>query len=165
MRPRIATRNDVDQISKLHVTCWHETYVGLLPDAEIARRNLQYRRQQWHKMLSDDHSTTVMIDATGFAQIGPQRDASLQAQYPRELYALYVVQSAHGTGAGQMLLNDCIARGTGGFTALVLKGNARAIAFYRKAGGMWIKDIVDTLGYTDLAFGWPNPTIVSGSIP
>lgn len=141
----------------MHVQCWQETYVGLLPTAEIARRNMTYRQNLWSKMITAGDTHIRMIDNVGFAQMGPQRDEVLKPNYPRELYALYTLRSAYGSGAGQLLLHDVANCSAGGFSALVLKGNARAMAFYRKVGGRFLKEVVDTVGYTDVAFGWTVP--------
>lgn len=157
MTPRIPVLADVDQIASMHVQCWRETYVGLLPDAEIAKRDMAYRRTLWSKMIAAGTSDISLINGVGFAQVGPQRDDTLSTVYPRELYALYVLQDAYGTGAAQSLLHHALSQGDGGFSTLVLKGNERATAFYRKSGGVFIKEVVDTIGYIDLAFGWPVP--------
>ena len=101
MTPRIPTLSDVDQIASIHVQCWRETYAGLLPDAEIAKQDMQYRQNLWSKMIEAGTSHLSWIDRVGFAQVGQQRDDTLVAQFPRELYALYVLQKAHGTGAAQ----------------------------------------------------------------
>lgn len=157
MSPRIATLADVDQLASIHVQCWRETYVGLLPDAEIAIRDLAYRQTLWSKMIAAGNSHISLIEGVGFAQVGPQRDDALSKIYPRELYALYVLQDAHGTGAAQSLLRHVLSQGQGSFSVLVLKGNDRATAFYRKSGGEFLKEVVDTVGYIDLAFGWSVP--------
>ena len=157
MTPRIPTLSDVDQIASIHVQCWRETYAGLLPDAEIAKQDMQYRQNLWSKMIEAGTSHLSWIDGVGFAQVGQQRDDTLVAQFPRELYALYVLQKAHGTGVAQSLLHHALSQGNGAFSTLVLKGNARATAFYRKSGGVFLKEVTDTIGYIDLAFGWSVP--------
>jgi len=157
MAPRIPTLSDVDQIASIHVQCWRETYVGLLPDEEIAKRNMTYRQILWSKMIEAGTSHISLIDGVGFAQVGQQRDDTLIPQYPRELYALYVLQGAHGTGAAQSLLHHALSQGEGPFSTLVLKGNTRATAFYHKSGGVFLKEVIDTIGYVDLAFGWSVP--------
>lgn len=157
MFPRIPSLADVEQIASIHVRCWRETYVGLLPNEEIAKRDMTYRQTLWSKMIEADMSHISMIDGIGFAQVGLQRDHTLAAQFPRELFALYVLQEAHGTGAAQSLLHHALSQGNGAFSTLVLKGNARATAFYRKSGGVFLKEVTDTIGYIDLAFGWSVP--------
>ena len=157
MTPRIPTLSDVDQIASIHVLCWRETYAGLLPDAEIAKRDMKYRQNLWSKMIEAGTSHLSWIDGVGFAQVGQQRDDTLITQFPRELYALYVLQKAHGIGAAQSLLHHALSQGNGAFSTLVLKGNARATAFYRKSGGVFLKEVTDTIRYIDLAFGWSVP--------
>ena len=142
---REANQGDADMLARLHVACWAETYPGLLPAAEIARRDVAARRRQWADALGRGIGRVALIDAVGFAQMGPQRDDALRAQgYGEELYALYVRAAAHGTGAAAALL--AAVRPTAGWTALVLEGNARACAFYEKIGGRHIETRAEQIG-------------------
>lgn len=158
MTPRTATIADIDQIAAMHVQCWQETYEGLLPASEIAHRDFAYRRALWAKMIAAQSTMISIIDDVGFAQIGPQRDQALANVYPREIYALYTLAKVHGSGAGQALLDDVMDRSAGGVSVLVLQGNARATAFYRKMGAIYLKQVTDQDGYVDLAFGWRGLT-------
>lgn len=157
MNPRQATLSDVDAIAQMHVQCWQETYVGLLPNAEISKRDLTYRTDLWTRILNQRPKDVSIIDGVGFALIGPQRDDTLKQDYPRELQSLYVLRSAYGTGAGLALLSRAMHRDQTGVTTCVLKGNVRAIRFYIKSGGQYIKDVVDGVGYIDHVYGWSVP--------
>lgn len=156
MQPRFATANDIPDIAALHVQVWDETYSDLLPQSEIAKRDLGYRLDLWGRVISSGTKVSI-IPGVGFAQIAPQRDASLQDQYPLELYSFYTLRHVHGSGAGQALLRHAYAADPQPFTALVLKGNARATRFYEKIGGRFIKEVPETLGQhpiIDVTYGW-----------
>lgn len=132
---RAAVPEDVDMLARLHVTSWAETYPGLLPDAEIARFDLAFRQAQWARILQPDPSKRVfLVPEAGFAVMGPQREAAFAAEYPEELYSLYVLQSAQRRGIGRALLSA--VRSAAAFSASVVVGNVRAERFYSAQGGV-----------------------------
>jgi GNAT superfamily N-acetyltransferase len=140
------------------VQAWAETYAGLLPAQEIAARDHAVRLRQWQGQIGAGRSRVLILPGVGFAQAGPQRDAALAAAWPEELYALYVLRAAHGTGAGSALLRAILPAGR--FTALVLEGNDRAIAFYRRSGGRELARQADRMGaavVTEIVLGWDGP--------
>jgi GNAT superfamily N-acetyltransferase len=106
-------------------------------------------------MARPDARTVILPDA-GFATMGRQRDQGLRdTGYTEELWAIYLLQSAQGTGFGRALL-DSVA-GTTSFTALVVEGNTRAVRFYRQSGGRIIDRMQNRIGETDiveLVFAW-----------
>ena len=148
---RPARESDAEILARIHVAAWAETYPGLLPDHEIARRDRAMRQAQWEAMLARGDTRVALAGEVGFAQMGPQRDPELTATWPEELHALYVLRSAHGTGLGRRLLDA--VRGEAPFTAFVLDGNARALAFYLKTGA-------EELGRTPLGDGWPDDVLL-----
>jgi GNAT superfamily N-acetyltransferase len=157
MTPRLATSDDAASIARMHVQSWHETYHGLLPIAEIEGHTLASRETLWTSILEGNVGRASIIGGVGFALVKPQRDAALRDVFPDELFSLYVLKQAHGTDAGAALLTHVTAETQTGFTACVLKGNSRAIQFYRKSGGQLIKETIDSEGFTDLVFGWSVP--------
>jgi GNAT superfamily N-acetyltransferase len=152
-RPAIrpARPGDAETLASIHVAAWRETYPGLLPEAEIARHDLPYRLRQWQAMLGRGDTRIALAGDLGFAQMGPQRDSALAEEWPEELFAIYLLRAAQGTGLGRALL-EAVA-GETPFTAFVLDGNARAMAFYRKTGA-------EILGRTPLEDGWPDDILI-----
>lgn len=130
---RKPTIDDISDLARIHVQAWQETYSGLLPDAEIARFDLPFRERQWAGALVRADTRIAYAPSLGFAQIGPQRDTGLADDYPEELYAIYLLDRAKGLGLGRKLLGA--VAGKNAFTALVLAGNDRALAFYGRMGG------------------------------
>ncbi|MEV8272725.1 N-acetyltransferase [Microbacterium sp. NPDC077184] len=136
-RPR---RSDADELARLHVRTWEETYTALLPPGFFDEAHRKGRREMWHHLLGEGlrHGlvtrVAVLDDAIiGFGMTGPiePRDDG-PPEITRQLYMLYVLQAHHGRGVGQRLL-DTVA-GTDAMTLWVAKENPRAIAFYRKNG-------------------------------
>ena len=73
----------------------------------------------------------------GWAATGDARDDDLD-ESSHELYAIYLEPDAIGQGHGRALMTHCLedvrARGHRELVMWVLRGNARAQAFYRAAG-------------------------------
>jgi len=131
---RDATPRDARMLARLHVETWAETYRLILPASAFAARPLEARLAQWTGQIARGGSRIALAPGLGFAQMGPQRDPCPEAKpYPDELYCLYVLARAYGTGLGQALLAH--VRGAAPFTASVIDANARACGFYDKMGG------------------------------
>lgn len=159
MTPRLATAEDVPDIAALHVQAWIETYTGLLPPEEFARRDLNQRLTIWGRIIASGMPVSY-LSGVGFAHMGDHRNEKTRATYPRELYSFYTLQHAHGSGAGQALLDHALGDTFQPFTAEVLQGNARATAFYQKIGGQQVTQTHETLhGWeiTNIIFGWSVP--------
>ena len=154
MEIRFATTDDVAELARVHVQAWRETYPGILPEAEIAMRDEAYRQKQWTSQLKAGGTRIAVAPGYGFAQMGPQRAKDLATAYPDELYALYVLDVAKGTGLGLRLLKTVCESHV--FTALALEGNERALAFYRKTGANQIGRIPEAGFPDDIVLGWPS---------
>jgi GNAT superfamily N-acetyltransferase len=153
---RPATPDDAAMIARINVQAWAETYPGMLPDSEIARRTYDVRLEQWTKIIDLGQSRINVLPDLGFAQVGPQRSPDwAEAGYGEELYALYLLQSAHGLGHGRALLET--TRSAAGFTALVLDANHKACQFYERSGGILLKTLDGLIGEAvvrDRVYGW-----------
>lgn len=131
--PRPPGAGDAAALAALHHQAWAETYAGLLPQAEIDRYDLPFRLRQWEKILSRGTVRVLWLPGQGFGMMGAQREAALAADWPDELYALYLLRRAQGQGLGRALLSGLRERP---FTTLVIAGNTRAERFYAAAGGV-----------------------------
>lgn len=153
---RPATLSDAPMIARVNVQAWAETYPGMLPESEIARRTYDVRLAQWTAQIGSGKSRIYVLPDLGFAQVGPQRTPEwLEAGYVEELLALYLLRSAQGQGHGRALLQA--ARSDAGFTAIVLEANARAVRFYEAAGGQLLTTTEETLMdmvIRDRIYGW-----------
>lgn len=154
---RPATPDDAPDLARLHVACWRETYLCLLPEAEISARDEAARLRQWQAEIAEARSRIAILPGRGFAQVGPQRDPALAPDWPEELYCLYLLRRAHGRGHGRALL--AAVRSETATTALVIVGNARADAFYRASGAHLLAERDERIGRTAIrerVFGWPQ---------
>lgn len=164
MTPRLAIPEDAADLARIHVRAWAETYAGLLPPDEIARRDEAARRAQWQAAIGRGGTRIVILPGRGFAQAGPQRDAALAAQgWPDELYALYLLADAQGQGLGRVLLRAALGPAARPFSALVIAGNVRASAFYARCGGRVLTERNEHVGMTaivEAVYVWDDPRMV-----
>ncbi len=139
---RRAVVADAAALAAVHVDGWRWGYRGLLSPAEVAARSVAHRTSQWQEWLQPGAEQSVWLaerggQVVGFAAAGKARDAQLPGDHG-ELSALYVAESAAGTGAGRALLAEAEAglRQAGFAHAVlwVLASNLRARDFYRHHG-------------------------------
>ena len=124
-------------MARVHVAAWQQTYRGLISDAVLDDPEFIAKRERfWTNGLTDerfaDHRIAVAEYAgelIGIAQSAPPTDAD--ATWSRQLNVLYVLASAHGTGAGAGLL-DAVISADEDAALWVADPNPRAQAFYRK---------------------------------
>ncbi len=156
MEPRPATIDDASMLARIHVQAWQEAYPGLLPAEEIASRTYEKRQFLWARVLSKEFSRVWVIDDLGFAQFGPQREAVWKDKgYPEELYAMYIIRD--GYGLGRPLIEAAFGPGGQHFTTCVIDANARACAFYEKAGGCLLVKREEMIGRAltlERVYGW-----------
>jgi ribosomal protein S18 acetylase RimI-like enzyme len=136
---RPARVEDVDQMARVNVQSWQETYRGLVADAVLDDAGFVSARERfWTAALTDERYRDNRVavaerdgELVGIAMSGPPLDAG--AAWARQLYVLYVQAADHGTGAGLALLEAVV--GPEESAALwVAAPNPRAQAFYRKHG-------------------------------
>jgi ribosomal protein S18 acetylase RimI-like enzyme len=131
---RAAVPEDAESIATVHVRAWQEAYAHLLPAAFLEALDPRDRLERWRRII-DEPSVAVCVaevDAAvvGWATAGPGREA--EAVRPLELEGIYVLAGAHGSGAGQGLL-DAVLGDRPAFL-WVAEHNPRAEAFYRRNG-------------------------------
>ncbi|WP_241968918.1 GNAT family N-acetyltransferase [Microcella putealis] len=137
---RTPDATDVEDIARVHVEGWRETYAGQLPDSSFDADALARRRQMWTSILtSPPRSTRRVAVATsnghivGLALADEPRDAADRAAgVTQQLYALYLLSAHHGSGLGQRMLDAVIDDGPA--LLWVAKDNPRAQSFYRRNG-------------------------------
>jgi len=134
---RPATLADADAIAHVHTVSWRETYGRFVDDPDTSPWFDAGRRvDMWRSTLASPDVRGVVqvaLDITGVvgfaaAQTTPEPDAVR----PEELTTLYVLARAHGTGAGQALLDAVL--GDRAASLWVAADNPRAHAFYRRNG-------------------------------
>lgn len=145
---RAWTEADLLTIGRLHATSRHRAYAALVDPDALARVSPASQeavwRSRWAEMRdASAHGRPFVAllaeqdgEAVGFAVAFalPQPDSGSQA----ELNALHVLPGHHGTGVAQRLMGAVLAAlrtwPVERVHLLVLEGNERAQAFYRRTG-------------------------------
>lgn len=133
---REAVPDDAEAIAHLHVDAWEDAYGSLLAAGIFQQRRatIPERIERWRDQLTNSPARTVVAEDTkglvGFATVGPSRADDVIVD--EELWAIYVGASWWGTGVGHALLTSALADRPA--FLWVLRGNDRAIDFYRKHG-------------------------------
>jgi len=135
---RDARPDDATEMAHVHVASWRETYRGLMPDDVLDAPDFLARRERfWTAALTDPRYSTNRVAVAeaagvvvGIAMSGPARE---DAGVDSELYLIYLLESAHGSGAGQALL-DAVIDPSASVGLWVADPNPRAWAFYARNG-------------------------------
>ena len=129
------TLDDLGEMGRVHVQVWQEAYAGLMPADYLAGLDRTIGPARWRERMEHPAGVTWWLarddqGIVGMTTSGTPRDDDAPA--PVELYAINVLERAHGTG----LATELMAHAIGDRPAYlwVLEGNERAIAFYRKHG-------------------------------
>ncbi|MFN7112964.1 MAG: GNAT family N-acetyltransferase [Alphaproteobacteria bacterium] len=164
---RPATAADAPGMANVHVQSWRETYGGIVPEAHLAGLDVAVRTQRWQdNFLGAKPPWQVFVavsdggsgDILGFVSLGAAREDF--GGFAGELYALYLLRAAQGTGTGRQLfdaarqsLKSC---GINAMYLWVLADNPAA-GFYRHMGGRELgRKMLDIGGKSleEIAYGW-----------
>lgn len=132
---RPATIDDAAGIARVHATSWRETYGRFVDDPDTDPWfDVDRRVAMWRSNLERaEFVTVVAVDDTGIVGFAAAQAATEpDAVRPEELTMLYVLARAHGSGAGQALLDAVL--GDHPASLWVAADNPRAHAFYRRNG-------------------------------
>jgi ribosomal protein S18 acetylase RimI-like enzyme len=138
--------SDAEELARVHVTSWRETYRGLLADAFLARMSEPGFTRRFRRALNapGDSVTLAAADRYGlvaYAQGGMSRRgvASLAEGGEAEIATLYVLRQTQGAGLGKQLMAETAralaAQGATSLMISVLRDNIRARGFYEHLGG------------------------------
>ncbi|WP_270182597.1 GNAT family N-acetyltransferase [Alkalihalobacillus sp. CinArs1] len=164
MRIRKAFVEDSTDIARVHVNSWRTTYQGIVPSLFLDSLDMKVREARWKKGLEDGKSIFVAVndkdEIVGFANGGKNRSEDLP--YDGELYAIYLLESAHRKGAGKKLLchvaKELKDEGHQSMLVWVLNGNP-ADQFYLHFGPSYVMEKDITIGGEELletAYGWSD---------
>lgn len=133
MEIRAARRDELRATEQVRIASWQVAYRGIVPDDVLDALAVTPEKVDWLEQRYDarECASYVAVDdgaVVGMAFVGPSRDEDRWGD--RELYALYVLRSHWGSGAGQGLWDACGSFGS----VWVLQDNARARAFYARNG-------------------------------
>ncbi|WP_053731852.1 GNAT family N-acetyltransferase [Nocardia sp. NRRL S-836] len=131
MTIRKAVLADAPAIAQVHVRSWQTTYRGHLPDSFLDSLSADSRTPIWERDIPSGNVWVALADdeVVGFAYAGPARDPDATS----ELYAIYLLASAQGTGLAHPLAVSAL-EGLTDTVLWVLAGNHRARRFYERLG-------------------------------
>ena len=129
MLVRPARREDAAAIADVHVRTWQAAYEHVFGAERLARIG-DGRRAQWEEWLADPQAVWRVFVAdeagrvVGFASVGDSRDEPGKG----ELFAIYVLPEAWGSGAGSALMTAALEAlcSYSSATLWVLEDNPRA---------------------------------------
>lgn len=139
MLVREARREDAAAIADVHGLTWQAAYEHVFGTERLAGIG-DGRRAQWEERLANPQRQVFVSEhggrVTGFVSIGESRDEPGKG----ELFAIYVLPEAWGSGAGPALMTSALEalRGYSSAMLWVLEDNPRARRFYEREG--WILD-------------------------
>ena len=141
MTVRPARAEDARGIAKVHVETWRATYPGVMPQKLLDELSVDEREARWRSMMGRGESATFVAEAdgdvVGFVSVG----RSWTEPQAGELYAIYVVPRAQGTGAGLALMETAVEWLSERFDEAILwvaTENPPARRFYERYG--WAPD-------------------------
>jgi len=128
----MTTDAEMDEKGFVHWKAWHETYTGLMPDDYLKNITLDKCVKMAHKFSQNTLLLKVNGKTVGFSCIRMDTDA----KDANELLAIYLLKDYQGKKLGYKLLKRTIALFANNFPIVlwVLKGNEKAINFYKKFG-------------------------------
>ncbi|ANZ36522.1 hypothetical protein BBK82_11050 [Lentzea guizhouensis] len=131
MTIRKAVLSDAPAVAAVHVRSWQTTYRGHMPDSFLDNLSLEARLPLWQRDIPSGYVWVALADdeVVGFACAGPSHEPDAAS----ELYAIYFLQSAQGTGLASPLAHAAL-EGFTDTTLWVLTDNKRARRFYERLG-------------------------------
>ena len=158
MEIRKADENDSALLSELASETFLSTYRGY---SDINESDLKayvktaFATEQIGKEMNDDRVlfliASVDSDLVGYAMLSfGHANKDLNALHPAFLSRLYTVESVHGSGVGQSLMNECISnsisRDCDAIWLTVWESSSRARRFYKRNGFREVGSSPFTLG-------------------
>jgi GNAT superfamily N-acetyltransferase len=138
---RRATREDARAIAEVHVATWRGAYAHVFPAEVLDSLSVDDREQGWRRVIADEAMSVYVAEddsrIAGFVSVGASRNAEGEG----ELYAIYVLPGAWGSGAGKALMEAgraWLAERFATASLWVLEDNPRARRFYEREG--WFLD-------------------------
>ena len=135
---RRARPGDARAVAEVHVRTWQAAYRQVLPLDRLDAVTAGQRVPLWERLLANPELSTFVAEQddriVAFVNVGPGREPGADG----ELYAIYALPEAWGTGAAHDLMAAGLAelRAAGHATAVlwVLEDNPRARRFYEREG-------------------------------
>jgi ribosomal protein S18 acetylase RimI-like enzyme len=133
--------SDAEEMARVHVTSWRETYRGLLADAFLARMSEPGFARRFRRTLTEPGDSVTLVAADRYGLVGYAQGGASRRGVPgeAEIATLYLLRQAQGQGLGARLMAQTAralaAQGATSLMVSVLRDNLRARGFYEHLGG------------------------------
>jgi ribosomal protein S18 acetylase RimI-like enzyme len=140
VRVRPARAEDAAAVAEVHVRTWQAAYEHVFGAERLASIDHSGRQRLAERAIASGGVAVAVDDdgsVVGFVSVGPSSDVEGEG----ELYAIYVLPEAWGSGAGRGLMDagkDLLRASYAAATLYVLEDNPRARRFYEREG--WALD-------------------------
>jgi GNAT superfamily N-acetyltransferase len=129
---RVATVDDAEEIARVHIQAWRETYSRLVEPGELDGLSVGRRADRWRQIIAPGDVIVWVaesgVDVVGFSSAGMVGHD--ERPRPLELQSIYLLAEHHGSGAGQALLDAAV--GDAPAFLFVAQDNPRAVRFYER---------------------------------
>ena len=160
---RDATVNDIEEVAKLHVDSWYETYAGIISQSylETIKKNLNKRIERMKHEFNLRHMTVAVLndEIVGFLEFVLSNEFSKDLEIDCELCGLYIKNGYKNQGLGSKMFEYVIklfqANSKKRMGLWCVKENIPAISFYEKKGGILTKEktfTIENQQYSEVAF-------------
>lgn len=139
---RRAKTQDARAIAEVHVKSWQAAYRDLLPEDFLQSLSVDRREVQWKAGIENPEQVVLVYELkesiVAFCSFAPTRDDDLEQTKVAELSTIYALESCWGQGVGKGLWEEATKqmreRGFDEVMLWVLRGNKRALKFYKRRG-------------------------------
>ena len=150
------TLADVEEIARVHVQCWQESYASILPVEFLRNLSVDAKIEQWRRTISDPQVFNLVASEAGrilgFVSCGSAREGAGKGA-DGEVLAIYILKAYYGRKIGRALISAAarfwLSKGGRNLIVLSMAGNSQAAAFYQALGGIQVYEgsfeIADTV--------------------
>lgn len=164
---RPARHGDAEGITRAHDASWRDAYRGVIPGLELERMIARRGPLWWNSAI--ERGTGLLVigfegEIVGYAMYGRNRVPSMP--YSGEILEIYLMPKYQGLGLGRRLFNaarrELAEHGYLSTIVWALAENEKALAFYRRMGGLPVRRAEERFGSDKLArvaFGFASAPV------
>lgn len=165
MEIKIASKEDIKDVSRVYVDSWRTTYRGLVPDDYLDELSYEDAEKRWIDFLNNENEPFIYVAINDTGKIiGFASGKSIdENNFYGELYSLYLLQESRGLGVGRQLVSAIAKhfkeKGISSMMVWVMKQNKSGLGFYERMGGKEYIHRTSTFGRAvveDVAYRWKN---------
>ncbi len=139
------TLADVEEIARVHIRCWQESYENMLPNEFLRDLSIDAKIEQWRQTVSDPQVFKLVAREggriVGFVSCGPAKEGADKGA-DGEILAIYILKAYHGRKIGRALIAAAarfwLSKGGRNLVVLSMAGNSQAAAFCQALGGIQV---------------------------